>query len=164
MADAAFLEVHDRAMARSRRREDRAQHLVGEDTMPHRRPADRATLRDSRCTSRCRFTPAALACWPAITAKEASDLGVPLIGVGFMYPQGYFHQHVSAEAGGRRLRAVDVGRCADRSGVGGRRQAVHHGGAAGRSSVLVAVWRVRLGRVTLYLLDTSLEENAPVGP
>src|SRR5204863_8234618 len=29
--------------------------------------------------------------------KEASDLGVPLIGVGFMYPQGYFHQHVSAE-------------------------------------------------------------------
>src|SRR6476469_9390957 len=27
--------------------------------------------------------------------KEASDLGIPLIGVGFMYPQGYFHQHVS---------------------------------------------------------------------
>ena len=31
----------------------------------------------------------------------------------------------------------------------------------GDRSVLVAVWRVRLGRVTLYLLDTSLEENAP---
>ena len=29
--------------------------------------------------------------------KEASDLGVPLIGVGFMYPQGYFHQHISAD-------------------------------------------------------------------
>ena len=29
--------------------------------------------------------------------KEAGDLGVPLIGVGFMYPQGYFHQHISAE-------------------------------------------------------------------
>ena len=29
--------------------------------------------------------------------KEASDLGLPLIGVGFMYPQGYFHQHVSPE-------------------------------------------------------------------
>src|SRR4029077_8842888 len=29
--------------------------------------------------------------------KQASDLGVPLVGVGFMYPQGYFHQHVSAE-------------------------------------------------------------------
>ena len=29
--------------------------------------------------------------------KEASDLGVPLVGVGFMYPQGYFHQRLSAE-------------------------------------------------------------------
>ena len=29
--------------------------------------------------------------------KEASDLGVPLVGVGFMYPQGYFHQSVSAD-------------------------------------------------------------------
>ena len=29
--------------------------------------------------------------------KEASDLGIPLIGVGFMYPQGYFHQNVSSE-------------------------------------------------------------------
>jgi glycogen phosphorylase len=27
--------------------------------------------------------------------KEASDLGVPLVGVGFMYPQGYFHQRIS---------------------------------------------------------------------
>ena len=29
--------------------------------------------------------------------KEASDLGLPLIGLGFMYPQGYFHQTVSPE-------------------------------------------------------------------
>ena len=29
--------------------------------------------------------------------KEASDLGVPLIGVGFMYPQGYFHQVINSE-------------------------------------------------------------------
>ena len=29
--------------------------------------------------------------------KEASDLGLPLVAVGFMYPQGYFHQHISAE-------------------------------------------------------------------
>ena len=31
----------------------------------------------------------------------------------------------------------------------------------GDRSVLVAVWRVRIGRVQLYLLDTDLEENAP---
>jgi glucan phosphorylase/YHS domain-containing protein len=31
------------------------------------------------------------------TAKEASDLAIPLVGVGFMYPQGYFRQRVSAD-------------------------------------------------------------------
>jgi starch phosphorylase len=94
--------------------------------------------------------------------KEAADLGVPLIGVGFMYPQGYFHQHVTAEGwqeeSYERLNWADVpvepaltpdGKpCITAVPLDDR-------------SVLVAVWRVRLGRVTLYLLDTDLEENAP---
>jgi starch phosphorylase len=94
--------------------------------------------------------------------KEAGDLGVPLIGVGFMYPQGYFHQHVSAEGwqeeSYERLNWADApiepattpdGKpCVTAVPLGDR-------------TVLVAVWRVRAGRVTLYLLDTSLEENAP---
>ena len=29
--------------------------------------------------------------------KEASDLGLPMVAIGFMYPQGYFHQHISAD-------------------------------------------------------------------
>jgi starch phosphorylase len=29
--------------------------------------------------------------------KEASDLGLPMVGIGFMYPQGYFQQHISEE-------------------------------------------------------------------
>jgi glycogen phosphorylase len=87
---------------------------------------------------------------------------VPLIGVGFMYPQGYFHQHISAEGwqeeSYERLNWEDApiepaltpdGKpCITAVPLGDR-------------SVLVAVWRVRLGRVKLYLLDTDLEENAP---
>ncbi len=94
--------------------------------------------------------------------KEASDLGVPLIGVGFMYPQGYFHQHISTEGwqeeSYERLNWADApiepaltpeGKpCVTAVPLGDR-------------SVLVAVWQVRLGRVTLYLLDTDLDENAP---
>jgi glycogen phosphorylase len=94
--------------------------------------------------------------------KEASDLGVPLIGVGFMYPQGYFHQRLTAdgwqEESYERLSWVDApiepaltpdGRpCVTAVPLGDR-------------SVLVAVWRVRVGRAKLYLLDTDLEENAP---
>ncbi len=29
--------------------------------------------------------------------KESSDLGIPLIGVGFVYPQGYFHQRIRSD-------------------------------------------------------------------
>jgi starch phosphorylase len=94
--------------------------------------------------------------------KEASDLGVPLIGVGFMYPQGYFHQHISAE--GWQEESYERLNWADAP----IEPAVTPDGKPcitavplGERSVLVAVWRVRLGRVTLYLLDTDLEENAP---
>ena len=94
--------------------------------------------------------------------KEASDLGVPLIGIGFMYPQGYFHQHLTADgwqeesyeqlnwedAPIERALTPDGKPCITAVPIGDR-------------SVLVEVWRVRLGRVTLYLLDTNLDENAP---
>jgi starch phosphorylase len=94
--------------------------------------------------------------------KEASDLGVPLVGVGFMYPQGYFHQGLSndgwqleqyeklnwTEAPVEPALTSDGKPCITAVPLGNR-------------SVLVAVWRVRVGRVTLYLLDTDLEENAP---
>jgi starch phosphorylase len=94
--------------------------------------------------------------------KEASDLGVPLIGVGFMYPQGYFHQTLTPdgwqEEKYRRLNWTDApiepaitpdGKpCVTAVPLGNR-------------TVLASVWRVRVGRVKLYLLDTDLEENAP---
>ncbi len=94
--------------------------------------------------------------------KEASDLGVPLIGVGFMYPQGYFHQHVSAEGwqeeSYQRLNWADA---AIEKAIGPDGNPVITAVPIGDRSVLVGVWRVRLGRVKLYLLDTDLEENAP---
>ena len=94
--------------------------------------------------------------------KEAADLGVPLVGIGFMYPQGYFHQHISAEGWQEETyekltwadAPIEPATLAD-----GRPCIIPV--PLGDRSVLVAVWRVRLGRVTLYLLDTDLDENAP---
>ena len=66
--------------------------------------------------------------------KEASDLGVPLVGVGFMYPQGYFHQAMSPDGWQQeRYERLNWARRADRAGAHARRQAVRHGGAARRS-------------------------------
>jgi starch phosphorylase len=94
--------------------------------------------------------------------KEASDLGVPVVGVGFMYPQGYFHQQVSAE--GWQEEAYERLNWSDAA----IEPATTPDGKSciiavplGDRSVLAAVWRVYLGRVRLYLLDTDLEENAP---
>jgi len=94
--------------------------------------------------------------------KEASDLGVPLIGVGFMYPQGYFHQKLSTEGWQEevyeRLNWADA---AIEPAVSADGKPFVTAVPLGDRSVLVAVWRVRVGRVKLYLLDTDLEENAP---
>jgi starch phosphorylase len=94
--------------------------------------------------------------------KEASDLGVPLIGVGFMYPQGYFHQKISPEGwqeeSYERLNWADA---AIEPAVSADGKPFVTAVPLGDRTVLVAVWRVRVGRVKLYLLDTDLEENAP---
>jgi starch phosphorylase len=94
--------------------------------------------------------------------KQASDLGVPLVGIGFMYPQGYFHQHISADGWQQetyeRLNWPDVA----------IEQALKPDGnpcivavPLGDRAVLTNVWKVAVGRVSLYMLDTGLEENAP---
>ena len=94
--------------------------------------------------------------------KEAGDLGVPLIGVGFMYPQGYFHQNVSAEGWQQesyeRLNWADT---AIEPALTPDGKPCVTAVPLGDRTVLAAMWRVRIGRVELYLLDTDLEENAP---
>ena len=94
--------------------------------------------------------------------KEASDLGLPLVGVGFMYPQGYFHQHISPEGWQEEIyRGLDF----DEAPI----NPVPHpqGGSflvqvelAGRPLYLGA-WRVCVGRLNLYLLSCNIELNTP---
>ena len=94
--------------------------------------------------------------------KEAGDLGVPLVGIGFMYPQGYFHQHLSAEGwqeeSYEKLNWADAPISPAKLPDG---QPAITAVPLGDRSVLVAIWRVLVGRVTIYLLDTDLPENAP---
>lgn len=94
--------------------------------------------------------------------KEASDLGIPLVGVGFMYPQGYFHQKINSEgqqeevyehlewehAPVEQVFTKDGKPCILSVPLGDR-------------PVHVSLWCVRLGRVKIYLLDTSVKENVP---
>jgi len=95
-------------------------------------------------------------------AKEASDLGVPLVGVGFMYPQGYFRQRVSADGHQEevyehlRLPLAPAAPACTEAGL----PCVVAIQLPDRV-VQTAVSVVRVGRVPLYLMDTDLEPNAP---
>ena len=94
--------------------------------------------------------------------KEASDLGIPLIGVGFMYPQGYFHQTVSAEGWQQEIyERLNWSDAAVEPAITPEGKPCIVAVPLGNRSVLASVWQVLLGRVQLYLLDTDLEENAP---
>lgn len=95
-------------------------------------------------------------------AKEANDLGLPLVGVGFLYSQGYFCQHLPAHGW---QEAVYPPLCIEETplmpvvGPDGEQQRVQVQ-LAGRQ-VQVALWQVRVGRVRLCLLDTNRLENEP---
>jgi starch phosphorylase len=94
--------------------------------------------------------------------KEASDLGVPLVGVGFMYPQGYFHQSLTSDGWQQEVyEKLNWTGAPIEPAVTPEGKPCVTAVPLGNRTVLVAVWRVRVGRVALYLLDTDLDENAP---
>ncbi len=92
--------------------------------------------------------------------KEASDLGLPFIGIGFMYPQGYFHQHISAEGWQQeiyqQLNFNEAPISQIRLPQGQRSIARVY---LVDRPLSIAVWLVKVGRVNIYLLDTNVEEN-----
>jgi len=94
--------------------------------------------------------------------KEASDLGIPMVAVGFMYPQGYFRQRISAEGWqDEEYDQLDFSKAPVTaiSGPDGK-QCLAEVQLKDRT-LHVAAWLVRLGRVDLYLLDTDVKENHP---
>src|SRR5918992_1443728 len=94
--------------------------------------------------------------------KEASDLGIPLIGVGFMYPQGYFHQSITSEGQQEELyEYLEWDYTPVEQVVTKDSKPCILSVALGHRVVHVSVWCVRLGRVKIYLLDTSVKENDP---
>ncbi len=92
--------------------------------------------------------------------KAASDMLLPFVGVGLLYRQGYFFQTIDAE-GNQHAQYFD----SDFDDMPAAPVTDEHGHdlripveLPGRT-IKVKVWQARVGHVTLYLLDTDLEEN-----
>jgi starch phosphorylase len=94
--------------------------------------------------------------------KGASDLGVPLIGVGLLYSKGYFDQKLNLEGWQESSNEVfdpQIMPLVKLAAPDGRHSLTVLG-TSGRP-VHVGAWTLDVGRVRLYLLDTNLPENHP---
>ncbi len=92
--------------------------------------------------------------------KEASDLGVPLVGVGLMYSRGYAHQRLSADGWQQEeIEYLDWSDAPIGPALLGDGSRCGFTLALGGAEVHVLVWQVRMGRAVLYLLDTDVPEN-----
>lgn len=93
--------------------------------------------------------------------KSASDLGIPLVGVGLLYQQGYFKQYLNQS--GWQQEAYDDNDFENLPmnvayGPDGKPVLIEVNIAG--HPVYAQVWRVQVGRVPLYLLDTNIPRNA----
>lgn len=94
--------------------------------------------------------------------KSASALGVPLVAVGLFYGQGYFRQHLD-ESGTQieeyvdtDIRYLPVRPATNREG-----EPITVSIETRNGSLLAKVWKMMVGRVPLYLLDSNVEGNSP---
>jgi starch phosphorylase len=95
--------------------------------------------------------------------KSASDLGIPLVGVGIFWKEGYTRQTIEKDGTQTdRYPALDP-RDAPMSEIRGKDgKPLRLRLPMGKDTVLVRGWRVEVGRVPLVLLDTDLPGNKPL--
>ncbi len=95
--------------------------------------------------------------------KSASDLGLPLVGVGLLYRQGYFHQRLSDQGWQEedywdyQFEELPLELCKDEHG-----ETLAIAIQIGERPVKAQIWKLAIGRVNLYLLDTDREDNQPI--
>lgn len=94
--------------------------------------------------------------------KSASDLDIPLVGVGLFYGQGYFLQRLDG-TGWQKEEYVttDVNRSPMQPAIGKSGEPVVVSVQTRNGSICAKVWRVKVGRIELLLLDSNVEGNAP---
>jgi glycogen phosphorylase len=94
--------------------------------------------------------------------KSASELDIPLVGIGLFYGQGYFRQHLDLSGWQREdYLETDTNQLPMETAIGkdGRPVVVEIDTRSGR--LKAKVWRVKVGRRDLFLLDSDVEGNAP---
>ncbi|MFN8558456.1 MAG: alpha-glucan family phosphorylase [Dehalococcoidia bacterium] len=94
--------------------------------------------------------------------KEASDRAVPLVGIGLMYAQGTFHQHLDRTGWQHESwNELDTEHLPIALVSDGAGQPLTITVPIRERDVVAQIWRLDVGRIPLYLLDTNRPENTP---
>jgi starch phosphorylase len=93
--------------------------------------------------------------------KAASDLSLPLVGVGLLYRQGFGRQRIDEQGNQYEVYPENVFDRLPLRRVMGPAGPLEVDCPMGQRTVRIAVWRAQVGRVTLLLLDTDIDSNPP---
>ena len=94
--------------------------------------------------------------------KSASDLALPLVGVGLLYGNGYFRQALNIDGWQlERYPPNDWSNMPVHRQLDAKGDQLHIEVTMAGTVVHAAIWRAQVGRVPLYLLDTNIDDNTP---
>ena len=92
--------------------------------------------------------------------KSASDLGIPLVAVGLLYKNGYFHQKINGYGEQEtEYRKIDIYSLPIKPVKDENGQDLIIFVKFPKRRLYLKVWSISVGRVTLYLMDSDIEEN-----
>jgi len=162
--DPAFLELYDRAIAELNADVVRDDHWFTRTHQDYRKETIAYFSAEFALHNSLPIYAGGLGILAGDLLKEASDLGVPLIGVGLMYPQGYFQQQISPDGWQQEVyrqldfrstpifpvRAAPGERCSPLTSI-----------TLGSRTLNLGAYLVRVGRVELYLVCTDVDGNSP---
>lgn len=94
--------------------------------------------------------------------KSASDLGLPFTAIGLFYKQGYFSQHINREGWQEtRFSDLNVDQLPIKPALDADGNQITISTELPGRITYAQVWKVQVGRVNLYLMDTDIPQNSP---
>lgn len=92
--------------------------------------------------------------------KSASDLGVPIVAVGLLYKNGYFHQKINAYGEQEIVyKNLDISSLPIKEVKNDKNENLLIDVKLPKSTLYLKVWKINVGRVNLYLMDSDIEQN-----
>ena len=92
--------------------------------------------------------------------KSASDLGIPFTPIGLFYKQGYFSQHINHDGWQEtNFNELNVSQLPVKPALNDRGEHVYISVELPGRVVYAKIWQVKIGRISLYLMDTDVEQN-----